>query len=112
MLPIKYTYLLGASLFLIPWLIIFWQRKDLRNLLLLVGSLFTILGIIAAYLWWTKDWWRPYTITNTIVGIEDVILGFASSGVCACLYLVLFRKKLVENKNTNLSKNIFNLLII
>ena len=46
------------------------------------------------------------------MGIEDVILGFVSSGVCASLYLVLFRKKIIEKVNFKLKRKILNLSII
>lgn len=112
MLSIKYTYLFGASLFLIPWILICIARKDLRRLSIQVGLLFTVLGLITGYFWLTKDWWKPYTITNTVVGVEDIILGFGSGGLAACLYLSLFKKKLVESTKVDKNKRIFLLGLI
>jgi hypothetical protein len=109
MLPIKYTYLLGSILFIIPWIFIYIKRRDLRTLLFQLGIISTFLGLIAEYFWWTRDWWKPFTITNTTVGIEDVILGFFSSGVCASLYLVLFKKKIIVNQKISLEKKVINL---
>ena len=92
MLPIQFTYLFGASLFLIPWVVIFFLRKDLRPILLFMGLLSIPLSLIAEYYWWTNDWWQPQTITNTRIGIEDMLLSFTSVGVSACLYLALTGK--------------------
>lgn len=93
MLPIQFTYLFGASLFFLPWSLFYIYRKDLRQMLVQFGLLAIGLGLLAEYLWWTKDWWRPQTITNTIIGLEDVILAFFSAGVSAGLYLFIFKKK-------------------
>lgn len=112
MLPIQYTYLFGASLFLIPWIVIYSARKDLRKPLIIIGLLFTVLGLIGEYYWWTKDWWRPFTITNTKIGIEDIILGFGNSGIAASLYVVLFKKKFVHNSKVNFKNRLILLGII
>ncbi|HYD35794.1 MAG TPA: lycopene cyclase domain-containing protein [Vitreimonas sp.] len=113
MLPIQYTYLLGSSLFIIPWAIIFLIRKDLRNLLIQLGLIFTPLGLIGEYFWWTQDWWQPITITSTTIGLEDIILGFASSGVLASLYLFIFKKRFTSFKgNQVLNSRVLSLLII
>ena len=109
MLPIKYTYLLGSSLFIIPWILIYIKRLDLRTLLFQIGLIFAPVGLFAEYFWWTKDWWHPLTITNTTIGIEDAILGFFSSGVCASLYLILFKKKIIVDRTTLMKKKIINL---
>lgn len=79
MLPTQYTYLFGASLFLIPWVTIFLLRKDLRHLLVRIGIVAIPLSLVAEYFWWTKDWWQPQTVTYTIIGIEDIILGFSGA---------------------------------
>jgi hypothetical protein len=94
MLPLRFTYLFGSSLFLIPWLLIFFARKDLRRLMIINGLLASVLGLIFQYFFWTKDWWHPYTITGTRVGIEDILHGFLGGGVGACLYFYIFNKKL------------------
>jgi hypothetical protein len=110
MLPIRFTYLFGSSLFLIPWLLIFFIRKDLRKLMIINGLLALVLGLIFQYFFWTKDWWHPYTITGTRVGIEDILHGFLGGGVGACLYFYVFNKKL---KTLNLlSRRRLTLLIV
>ena len=107
MLPSQFTYLFGASLFIIPWIIFYLYRKDLRPMLYILGGLCVPLGVLAEYLWWTKDWWRPQTITGTVVGIEDAILSFFSLGVASSLYLVLFRRKWEVAKESKGKKVLF-----
>ena len=92
MLPIQFTYLFGASLFIVPWLAIYWLRKDLRKPMITIGLMSILPSLIAGYFWWSRDWWYPETITGTVVGIEDVLLAFTSTGVAACLYPAVFRK--------------------
>ena len=111
MLPSQFTYLFGASLFLIPWLLIFRYRKDLRPMLAQFGLLAIGLGLLAEYLWWTKDWWQPQTVTNTVVGIEDVILAFGSVGVASSLFLVIFKKKWKLAPAANRNKILFGLIV-
>ncbi len=111
MLPIQYAYFFGASLFIIPWTFVFIKRSDLRMLLIQVGVLLAGIGLICEYFWWTKDWWKPETLTGTVIGIEDLILGFTNGGLAASLYLVLFRKKFIPKK-AKLSGKPFLLFLI
>lgn len=98
MLPLKFTYLFGSSLFFIPWLLIYFKRKDLRKLIIFNSLLFSVLGIVFEYFFWIKDWWHPETITNTRIGIEDLILGFGSGGVASSLYYYVFNKKIITSR--------------
>jgi len=91
-LPFQYAYLLGAIFSFLLWIAFYIYRKDLRKEMIIMGLLIAIAGIISQYLWWTIDWWKPQTITNTRIGIEDILLGFSNGGVAAVLYEVLFRK--------------------
>lgn len=109
MLPIQYTYLFGACLFLIPWVTIFYLRKDLRPVLVWIGLISILPSLIAEYNWWTQDWWQPQTITNTKIGIEDVILSFTSVGVAATLYPTIMKRKFIGAKSPNAAK-VFTLL--
>lgn len=92
MLPLKYAYLFASSLFLIPWLILYITRKDLRLEMKIVSLIIGIAGVLAEGFFYTQDWVKPITITGTKVGLEDFILGFASGGSASVIYKVLFRK--------------------
>ena len=83
MIPLKYTYLIGAVISFVPWLILYMHRKDLRGEMVTMSVLVAAMGLISNYFWWTEDWWRPLTITATRIGIEDIVLGFSTGGIAA-----------------------------
>lgn len=95
-IPFHYTYLIGSLLFLIPWIILYKHRPDLRTEMMVMSIIIAFLSAITAYLWWTVDWWQPLTITGTRIGVEDFILGFANGGVAAVLYEEIFKKRLYK----------------
>jgi len=47
---------------------------------------------------YTIDYWHPLTLTNTAVGIEAFIFGFAFGGVAAVLYEETFRKRISKRR--------------
>lgn len=100
----KYSYLLFASLSLIPWLLLYLYRKDLRREMLITSVFLAVFGILAEYMWYTKDWWHPPTITGTVIGIEDLILGFGAGGVAAVLYKEIFHKAIYKYGNFKFSQ--------
>src|ERR1035437_8729952 len=85
-IPDKYIYLLALIPFCLIWVFLFTKRKDLRKEMLSVSILIGILSVVTSYLWWTKDWWRPLTVTGTVVGIEDFTMGFASGVIISIIY--------------------------
>lgn len=100
MIPQQYAYLVGTLLFFIPWTILFFHRKDLRKEMLVMGGIGAV-GMLVTQYFWTVDWWRPLTITNTRIGIEDALLGFNNAGIAAVLYEELFRKRFYKRTKTH-----------
>lgn len=96
MIPYTYTYFFGTLLFMAPWLYLFAIRKDLRKEMIYIGILGAMMSVVTGYLWLTYDWWHPLTITNTRVGFEDLLLGFANGGVGAVLYYAIHQKKIIR----------------
>lgn len=101
----------------IPWIICYMLRKDLRKEMLLMSTLLAIGGVITEYLWWTIDWWRPQTITGTVVGIEDFLLGWVNGGVAAVIYEIVTKerqkiKPKLEGKSEILSYGLLTLSIL
>jgi hypothetical protein len=97
----RYAYFFFSSLFLIPWLFLFFWRKDLRKEILWCSIAVSICGFLGELLWYTHDWVNPSTITQTPVGIEDFILGFGAGGVAAVIFKELFKKddyRSIKNK--------------
>jgi len=97
MVSYQYSYLIGALVMFVIWIILFLWRKDIRREMLVISILMGVLSIPLNYLY-VQDWWHPLTITGTVLGIEDVILGFASGGIAAVIYEVFFKKKLKKRK--------------
>ncbi len=65
----------------------------MRREIIFISLLASIFNVLSSYLWWTKDWWRPPTITGTVVGVEDMLLGFFCGGIMSVIYDLIFNKK-------------------
>jgi len=70
MTPLCYAYLAGSLVLFAIWLVFFLLRKDLRQEMLTMSVLIGVLSVVTGYVWWTVDWWKPHTITRTIVGVR------------------------------------------
>ena len=69
----RYTYILMAAIFLIFWLSIFIWRKTNRKEMLTMSLILAIFGPISDILY-TKDWWKPLTLTNTAIVLKRLLL--------------------------------------
>lgn len=96
-----YTYLVGSLILLLVWGVLYYLRKDLRREMVVMGGIFAVLGVITDLFFFTKDWWRPDTITGTVVGIESAIFGFAVAGSMAVIYEEIFKKRVVLRRRTD-----------
>lgn len=94
----KYVYLIALIPFCIIWILFFVLKPKLRKEILTISLLIGCASVATSYLWWTKDWWRPQTITGTIVGIEDFIMGFMTGGIMSVLYNFVMNPKVVKRK--------------
>lgn len=112
MLPQRYSYFFGTLLFFIPWIILFYLRRDLRKQMLVMSLFFAVVGLLAEYLWWTSDWWKPETITGSIIGIEDFMLGFTNGGIAAVIYEEVFRKRLYKRDPRPHSKQTLFIILL
>ncbi len=93
----EYTYLIGSLIVLFFWFILYFSRKDVRKEMLFMSIMTGLMGLILELIW-TQDWWRPMTITGTLIGIEDFIFGFGVGGFSGSIYEELFKKKMVKIK--------------
>lgn len=66
-----------------------------------MGLYLIIAGTIGQYYVWTVDWWSPQTVTNTKIGIEDILHAFTIGGVGLALYPTVLKKKIVLIKKTH-----------
>jgi Lycopene cyclase len=91
---VRYAYALGSSLFIPLWLLLFWRNPASRREMLLMSALFTVsIGVPLELLLYSRDWWHPHTITDTRIGIEDVIYSIGNGGYMAVLYAAVFRPR-------------------
>lgn len=112
MIPYQFTYLTGTLISLLPWLIIFLLRKDLRRTLVVMSIIGGFVGLLTEYLWWTLDWWHPETFTGTRIGLEDFLLGFSNFGIISVFYQFAFKKKTVKVKSLKSNKGVITGLIL
>jgi hypothetical protein len=113
-IPLQYIYFFGSIVASLPWLVVFFFRKDLQREMLVMGLLFMVPAVIAEYFIWTVDYWRPITLEGTRIGFEDILLGFTNGGLIAICYEFFLGKKhlLLEKKNTNVSALLIFLLLV
>jgi hypothetical protein len=102
MIPLKFGYLFFCLLFFIPWVALFWHRKDIRRAMLIMGLIAAIGSFLTSY-YWTIDWWLPENITGTRMGVEDYILGISNGGIATVLYVEIFHKRLYHFSKGNQS---------
>lgn len=103
----RYAYLLFSAALLLPWAFVFIFRKDLRRQMLFMSFGTAVAGVALEYLVWTADWWRPLTITETRIGIEDVILGVTNGGLGAVVYEIVFGKRTRALRKDSIVKRFF-----
>jgi hypothetical protein len=101
--PYKFTYLFGSTLFFIYWFLLFWHLKESRRTILIFSLLFAVLGPMADALWFTADWWRPEAAFGRITLIENIILGFTNGGIAATLVMIFYKIKDSGNREKNQS---------
>ncbi len=87
------TYLAGALLTMLVWYILFMHRRDVRKEMLFMSVLAAVSFAAKEMFFWSKVWMKPPTITGTLVGPEDLLLGFGMGGIAAVAYEVLFEQR-------------------
>ena len=107
-----YSYLITDLIFLAIWLTLFIWRKDVRRKILFLSIAFGVIGLIVEPIH-ILDWWKPITITNTPVGIEDFLYGFCMGGIAGVIYEEIFKKRIRvrKEKQKNILSGNFKLLI-
>lgn len=95
MIPLQYIYLVGVLISLIPLGLIYYLRPSLRHGILLAGIIYMPFTLLAEYFLYTSDWWHPLTITDTRIGIEDVLITVSNCGFAYALYPFFFKKQKV-----------------
>lgn len=111
-IPYKYAYLIGSLYFVPVWAWLYLRLPQHRKFMLLGGVSYMWLGFAVEYLWWTKDWWHPMTITGTVVGVEDIIMSFTHVAIPIFIYKYVVGKDMAENKNFRWKDGISRFLLL
>jgi hypothetical protein len=80
-----YAYLVWCLIFALVWIFLYWARRGTRREMLIMSICCTPLGPISEY-FHVLDYWRPETITGTVIGPEDFIIAFLIGGISAAIY--------------------------
>ena len=88
----QYAYLLGNLFFLLVWIILFIYRRDLRRKMLIMSLVVAPMGPLSE-IFYLRDYWQPQLFNGWLIGIEDLLFGFAIGGIAAVIYEELFGKK-------------------
>jgi len=111
----KYFFLTGSLYFGIITLWMYIKLPKYRKAMTILGLAIFWTGPVAEYFWFTKDWWHPQTITNTIIGPEDFIFSFTNVVIPIFIYKLVFKKDVdgeLEMTDKNLIKNGIKKIII
>ncbi len=104
---LKESSYLWTILLLLPlWLLVFFQRKDLRRKLWHVGRALGIASVIVGQIF-ANDYWNPPYILGPYFPIEDFLYGIIYAGLITVLYQYIFgityaSKTLNTSKRTTL----------
>lgn len=100
-------YLIATIIGAIPWLLLFYFRKDLRKEILVMSILSTPLAFFD--LLYVPSYWKPVTFLNIPVGIEGLIFSFEVGGTASALYETFAHKALRKIKTQS---NLLSLLVL
>lgn len=90
----KYTYLLLSLSLLSVWLMFSWFLNNESRKILIKTSIVGGLASLISGFWYFKDYWHPPSLSgNTKISLEDLLFGFAFTGIAATIYGILFRKR-------------------
>lgn len=98
---LQYFYIIWTVVFLLIWATLYIKNKDLRKEMLIMSLLFGVGGIISQYIY-VVDWWKPLTITKTLIGIEDFLIGFGIGGIASIIYEKVFKKRIKKKSKFKL----------
>ncbi|MBV9349169.1 MAG: hypothetical protein JO026_00270 [Patescibacteria group bacterium] len=80
----EYAYIASNALTFLIWLILYFRRPDLRNMMI-VASL-CALPLALFDLIFVPTYWKPVTLFNIPIGIEGFLYSFSVGGIAAGLY--------------------------
>lgn len=115
-IPLVYSYLVLALLFLVVWVALFLIGKHTRKEQLLMSLWFTPIGPLSE-IFFLQDYWQPLSVASFSIGfvpilLEDVIFAFATAGTASVVYKIVFRRSVeVSAARVHLTR-VFAVLIV
>jgi hypothetical protein len=106
---LNYTYLGGAMLYAIPFLILFLYKKDCRKGMLYVGTLAGLAAFLYSHIS-VSDYWNPNFIFEWFP-LEDFLYGFFFGGFVSECADIFIKHKFKKNKNRKRYLLLFTLFI-
>jgi len=95
----SFVYLTGALIIFPIWLIIFSIRRDLRKEMIILGIFIGSAAPIFEFLWFTKDYWHPFTyVSKFSFTLQEFLFGFLLGGISSVIYETIFNKKKIKGK--------------
>lgn len=92
----QYVWLAWASVFLLPWLLLYMARPAMRGRMLAVSAATSLLGLSEPL--FVPEYWNPPSLFDlaqrTGFDVESLIFCFAIGGIGAFLYNALARREL------------------
>lgn len=89
LIPFQFAYLFWALFFGAFWLLFYALKPSVRREMLILSVIMGILGPFAEF-FATQNYYHPYTMFGTRIGIEDFLIGFFYGGVGAALYEMFY----------------------
>lgn len=108
---VNYAYFIYSNVALFIWLVLFLYRRDVRKEMLFVSILTGLGGLFADALVYTKDWWKPEYVLGSVIGLEDIIFGFAIGGISAVIYEEIFMKRHYKDRKI-IPSNLLELVFV
>jgi len=88
----RFTYLFLGLAILLPVIVCFILRYDLRNKILKFGGIGGVTGIISEAFYF-RDYWRPINMFGVAtLSLEDFLFGFAITSLSFAAYATIFQK--------------------
>lgn len=93
------TYLGAIFLGFLPWIILFYHRRDLRHKMLLMGAIFSIGAFTDPF--FIPEYWNPtlfFGLFGLRVDILALLFGFEFGGIAAVLYEEILKRTYARSK--------------
>ena len=102
-----YSYFLLGVFLAIPWLVIFYFKKNLRRRMLIASFLGAPFAFIN--MWFRIDYWNPPELFFFhIMSIEDILFAFTTTGISVTIFDALFTERQIKStKSRNTLTYIF-----